>query len=140
MTQTHIRYMTYVMMTMKLHEFKDAKLRGHFVNLSVLMALRFIREFADVGFDGGYFKAGDSALINEANKIMLSKLRPQAIPLIELYPMPDEIICSSIGNSYGDIYETQFEWAKNSRMNDPANGSIPKGFNEHILPILHGKL
>ena len=104
------------------------------------MALKFVREYMDVGFDGGYFKPGDQSLILQANKLMLAKLRPQAIPLIELVQIPDEVLCSSIGNSYGDIYETQFEWARTSRLNDPANGSIPKGFDKYVLPILHGKL
>lgn len=93
-------------MVEQMKEIKDSNLRGHFVNLSVLMALRFIREYMDVGFDGGYFKSGDQALIGQANKLMLAKIRPHAIPLIELFPLPDEVIQSSIGNSYGDIYET----------------------------------
>lgn len=50
-------------------------------------------------------------LVDEAYKNILKKLRPQAIPLIELHDIPDSINISSIGNSYGDIYETQFEWA-----------------------------
>ena len=46
---------------------------------------------------------------------------------------------SAVGNSYGDIYETHLQWAKTSRLNDD-KGSIPEGWNEYILPILHGKL
>ena len=42
---------------------------------------------------------------------------------------------SAIGNSYGDIYETQLEWAKTSRMNQYKDG-IPKGHKEMIMPIL----
>ena len=75
-------------------------------------------------------------MIEDAFKTILKILRPQAIPLIELYNLPDFVNVSSIGNSYGDIYETQFEWSQNSRMNDQKNGSIPKGFENYILPIL----
>ena len=108
--------------------------------MATLVCLGFVREYLVIGYDAGYFKQGDQALIEEGYKLLLEKLRPQAIPLIELISLPDDILQSAIGNSYGDIYETHFEWAKNSRLNDPANGSIPKGFNEHILPILQGKL
>lgn len=66
-------------------------------------------------------------------------IRPQAIPLIELFPLSDEVMPTAIGNSYGDIYETHFEWAKNSRLND-GKGNIPKGWMEHIMPIIKGKL
>ena len=46
---------------------------------------------------------------------------------------------SAIGNSYGDIYETHLEWAKNSRLNQN-KGAIPDGYMENIMPILQGKL
>jgi hypothetical protein len=58
------------------------------------------------------------------------------IPLIESWEIPDEILNSAIGNSYGDIYETQLQWARNSRLNKIA---VPKGF-EYFRPILTGKL
>lgn len=40
-----------------------------------------------------------------------------ALSLIESIGFADEEIISAIGNSYGDIYETHLEWAKNSRFN-----------------------
>ena len=61
------------------------------------------------------------------------------MPLTEVFTVPDNVMMSAIGNSFGDIYETHLEWAKNSRMNND-KGSIPKGWNEYIMPILHGKL
>jgi hypothetical protein len=36
---------------------------------------------------------------------IVKKLRPQLIPLVESYDLPDFSLMSSIGNSYGDIYE-----------------------------------
>jgi hypothetical protein len=49
--------------------------------------------------------------MDEAFKNILKKLRPFAIPIMELHDIPDYINISSVGNSYGDIYETYFEWA-----------------------------
>ena len=65
------------------------------------------------------------------------KLRPQMIPLIESWEFPDSVLVSAIGNSYGDIYETQLEWARNSRLN---KNPVPNGFKEYMEPILTGKL
>ncbi len=59
------------------------------------------------------------------------------IPLIEAWDLPDHLLVSAIGNSYGDIYETQLEWARNSRLN---KSPLPKGFKEYMQPILTGKL
>jgi hypothetical protein len=44
--------------------------------------------------------------------------------LIEIIDIPDSIIVSAIGNSYGDIYETHLEWAKDSKLNK-TKGNIP---------------
>jgi hypothetical protein len=70
---------------------------------------------------------------------MLTRIRPQFIPLCELYPSTDNALMSAIGNSYGDIYETHLEWAQNSRLNQ-RKGAIQDGFMEHMMPILKGKL
>jgi hypothetical protein len=59
---------------------------------------------------------------------------------LELKETPDMVLPSAIGNFYGDIYETHFEWARNSRLNNEKEGSIIPGFKETILPILQGKL
>ena len=47
---------------------------------------------------------------------------------------------SAIGNSYGDIYETHLEWAKNSRMNKDNEDAIPEGFMEYMMPVLKAKM
>ena len=78
--------------------------------------------------------------MEEANKILLKRLRPQIIPIVEgLLHYSDTGLMSAIGNSYGDIYETQLNWAQNSKMNKTEH-AIPVGYKELILPILQGKL
>ena len=98
-----------------------------------------MQDFLSYGYECGYFTPGANDLIDEAIKVLLKRIRPQAIPLIEIYNFPDEYLQSAIGNSYGDIYETHFRWAKESRLNYP-NGNIPPGWKEKILPIMNGKM
>ena len=57
------------------------------------------------GYDTAYFKTGDNSLIQEAINILLKKIRPQAVPLVELFGISDHVLMSAVGNSYGDIYE-----------------------------------
>ena len=81
-------------------------------------------------------------MLDDALKLLLTRLRPQIVNLAEtnLFLMcNDNMLMSAIGNSYGDIYETHFEWAKNSRMNRTKD-AIPNGYKEFILPILQGKI
>ena len=75
-------------------------------------------------------------------KHLNKQIRPQALSIIEAaYPLPDMYLQSAIGNSYGDIYETHYEWAKNSKLNTTKAGdAIPDGYIEYIMPILKGKM
>jgi hypothetical protein len=59
------------------------------------------------------------------------------LPLSEGFMCSDALVPSSIGNTYGDIYELQFEWAKNSRMQqlDSKDGR-PAYFEQLIKPFL----
>ena len=79
-------------------------------------------------------------MVEEAFKLLLQRLRPQLISLTEIHASSDKLLMSAIGNSYGDIYETHLEWAKNSRLNDAKNGSIMPGWKENMMPIIHAKL
>jgi len=70
-------------------------------------------------YECGYFSSGIELndMILEAIKTINTKLRPKILSIVESINIRDEVACSAVGNSYGDIYETHLEWAKNSRMN-----------------------
>ena len=53
----------------------------------------------------------------EAVKLVNKEIRPQAISIMESNDYPDGMLQSAIGNSYGDIYETHLQWAKENRLN-----------------------
>jgi len=59
------------------------------------------------------------------------------IPLVELNDLSkeDSWNVSTIGNKYGDIYETQLNVAKNSRLN---TGKPPPYFERLMKPIING--
>ena len=48
--------------------------------------------------------------------------------------IPEGSIPTTVGNFYGDIYENQFETAKNSRLN---TGSVPELYHSHMKPIMN---
>ena len=139
MAQLHIKYICFRLFRDALPRIEDANLRGHFTNLCSLMGLHFIKDYVAVGYESRYLKKGAFHLMNEAIKILLARIRPQLIPIVEGFGFRDSVLTSAIGNSYGDIYETHLEWAKTSRLNND-KGSIPDGFMEYIMPILKGKL
>ena len=42
-SEIHIRYMAFKLMSVKLQELKDENLRAHFVNMSILGGLHFVK-------------------------------------------------------------------------------------------------
>ena len=56
------------------------------------------------------------------------------VPLVESFPNSSMFVPSTIGNAYGDIYEMQFETAKNSKMNQ---GIVPSIFETHMKPVMN---
>ena len=114
----HLKYLVFSKFKRNITIMKEKTLQVHLVNMCTLTGLIFLQECMTAGYDSGYFKRGDQQLIQKAITILLKKIRPQAIPLIELAGISDHCLTSAIGNSYGDIYETYFEWSKTSRLND----------------------
>lgn len=81
----HMKYVTFIMFRYKINDIMDSNLKNHFTNMCSLIGLMFLIESMTNGYECGYYKGGDQIFIEEAFKSILVKLRPQAIPLIELY-------------------------------------------------------
>ena len=60
-------------------------------------------------------------------------MRPQMIPLVEGCNMYAPNFPTTIGNEHGDIYEMQFETAKNSSLNQAI---VPSLFETHMKPVM----
>lgn len=88
-------------------------------------------------YDTGFLAPGSLQAMQSAFDECVKMIRPQFIPIIECLIMPDHAIPSVIGNSYGDIYETQLKVAMNSSLNEH---EVPPYFNELMKPVLKGKL
>ena len=55
------------------------------------------------------------------------------VSLVESFPKGTDLTPTTIGNAYGDIYEMQFETAKNSKLN---SAIVPTWFETHMKPVM----
>ena len=55
------------------------------------------------------------------------------VSFFESFPKSSKHVPSTIGNFYGDIYEQQFETARNSRLNKPI---VPALYETHMKPVM----
>lgn len=139
MTKYHMQYLAFKLYRDKVesHPFKDENVRNILKNLAIIHGLDLLIKDCGSVFEAGYFGEGSFSAMRTAMAKSIGRFRPQMIPTVEAFKAHDGILVSAIGNSYGDIYETQLEWAKNSRLN---KRKIPPYFEEYIKPILQAKL
>merc|ERR1712151_468368 len=83
-------------------------------------------------YETGFFGAGSSRLQTEAFKHLLVQMRPHMISLAEGFPMFDTNH-TVIGNKWGDIYEAQLDFAKNSRLN---KNTVPRYYESLMKPVM----
>jgi len=142
----HIKFTCYSLFRRKISKVGRVNcqnLKFQFETICALYGLNYLAMDHHDLYNIGYFSKGTNMTenIQEAIKILLLRLRPQAISLVESFPIADEIVCSAVGNSYGDIYEKHLECAMNSRLNKTKQGdAIPDGYLELMTPILKAKL
>lgn len=108
-------------------------------NLCILYGLCNLMNDLPECYATGYFERGVSyqRILDEAIKQVNRRIRPQALSILESVKVPDYELWSAIGNSYGDIYETHLEWAKESRLNKTKQGdAIPDAYAKYMMPLL----
>ncbi|CAG9117949.1 unnamed protein product [Plutella xylostella] len=68
---------------------------------------------------------------------LLTKIRPNAVGLVDAFDIRDDILQSTLGAYDGRVYERLFEEAQKAPLNaEPVNQS----FHQHLKPFMQGKL
>ena len=106
----HIRYISFFQFLKKINsgDIKCQNLKKHLIKFCVLYGLWNLHRDSKGCFETGYFHSGADFgdLILGAIKLVNKEIRPYALSIIESFGLPDHMLQSAIGNSYGDIYET----------------------------------
>jgi len=84
-------------------------------------------------YETGFFGAGSDSLLQDSFKYLMNELRPHMIPLVEYMDWHPSTINSSIGNHYGDIYDSTMEWCMESELNATPR---PYFYKEFMQPII----
>jgi len=67
----------------------------------------------------------------------LTKLRPDAVAIVDGFDFSDRQLNSTIGSFDGNAYERIFDAALKSPMNQK---SVPKSFHEHLGPFMKSNM
>ena len=108
MAQSHIMYLAFQIFISNIENpetFKCPNNRSNMQDLARVFALNELSNDSVANYETGHFQMGTHSILLDAQKKIMNKVRPQMIPLIEAWGIPDSYLVSAIGNSYGDIYE-----------------------------------
>lgn len=138
MTKAHFKLLCFTLFRQHYenHNFKSKNIIKHVRLLQRIFCLNEIIEDSQALYESGYFMKGHFTMIKKAFQESLIELRPMMIPLVESFCYDDNYLQSAIGNSYGDIYETQLQWARESRMN---RNKVTPLFDKYLKEMLHTK-
>ncbi|KAJ8735314.1 hypothetical protein PYW07_006934 [Mythimna separata] len=79
----------------------------------------------------------DLADLQIAYEALLSKIRPNAVGLVDAFDLRDELLHSALGSYDGRVYERLMEEALKSPMNkEPVNDA----YSKYLRPMMKGKL
>ena len=136
MTRLHLIYVTFKMARERLDstQFNDLAVKSILEIGIKIFALKQLSIDYQSLYECGYFGQGSGRLLDLAYRGMLEELRPQMIPIVESFPESYDFVPSTIGNKYGDIYEMQFETARNSKLN---HGVVTSLFETHMKPVMN---
>jgi acyl-CoA oxidase len=72
------------------------------------------REIGDF-LKSGYMSPEQAELIRSQLDTLLARVRPQAIPLVESFKLPDYLLNSALGRQDGEVYQALFDFARAER-------------------------
>ena len=82
--------------------------------LSLSLSLSLIHSFSP---QGGYMTSDQISLIRKQLYTLLQVVRKEAVPLVDTFDIPDEILNSVLGRYDGNVYTHLYEWALKAPRN-----------------------
>ncbi|XP_035685665.1 peroxisomal acyl-coenzyme A oxidase 1-like [Branchiostoma floridae] len=111
----------------------DDSVRAVLNTLCQLYALHGICEHAGDFLQDGYLTGPDLQLARSEMCSLLSKVRSDAVPLVDAFDFPDQILQSVLGRYDGRVYEHLYEWAKKSPLN---KSQVHESYYKYLQPFL----
>jgi len=134
MTRVHLQYIMLEITHKRIRDypFKDKNIRPLLELLLKIFVLDLLRQNHHELLVTGFMNKNSTMLLREAFLQSLTELRPHMIPLVEFCPIAEANLLSTIGNKYGDIYETQFDVGRQTRLNKP----VPPYYDSLMKPVM----
>ena len=76
-------------------------------------------------------------LVEEKVKLVLAKIRPVAVSIVDSFDLPDQTLKSTLGSYDGNVYERMLEAAEKGPLN---KSDVPDAFHKYLKPLMQSNL
>ncbi|XP_075908986.1 peroxisomal acyl-coenzyme A oxidase 1 isoform X3 [Petromyzon marinus] len=136
-SEGHCYYVVVKTFVEKLAEVSDHAVLAVLTALCQLYALYGVTQHGRDFLEAGLLTPQQMEGASRAVKALLSRLRPDAVALVDAFDFHDDILGSVLGRYDGNVYEHLFEWAKRSPLNKT---QVHESFYKYIKPMASSKL
>ncbi|KAI8088712.1 acyl-CoA dehydrogenase/oxidase C-terminal [Halteromyces radiatus] len=103
-------------------------------NLATLFALHTMEKELSDFLLSGYLNGDQTSMLKEQVIVLLEQVRPQAVPLVDAFALPDYYLHSALGRSDGNVYKAMTEMAEREPLN---HTQVVSSYEECIKPFVH---
>ena len=131
----HITYVVFRITRERLetNQWRDMRCKHYLEAFLKIFALKQLSLEIVSLYESGYLEKGAGQALDAAYQSCLKIVRPQMISFVEVFNEATGDVPSTIGNDFGDIYELQFDTAKQSPLN---KATVPSFFETHMKPVM----
>lgn len=105
--------------------------------MAALFALHTMEKELAEFLISGYISSEQSVLLKKQVIALLEELRPNAVPLVDAFALPDYYLHSALGRYDGKVYETYTKMAEREPLNQTL---VVDEYDQFIKPLIHNGL
>ncbi|RCI06450.1 hypothetical protein CU098_005985 [Rhizopus stolonifer] len=103
-------------------------------DVAVLYCLSTLEQEAADFLMCGYLSPEQALMIKQYMVVMLKKIRPNAVALVDAFGFPDYLLNSALGESEGHVYERLTQMAEKEPLNAHR---VAEGYHQFIRPLIY---
>ncbi|XP_037782717.1 peroxisomal acyl-coenzyme A oxidase 1-like [Penaeus monodon] len=136
--QAHVRYFVCVKFLQRVTSSAVSEgLRGVLHQLCRLYLIYHITLNQGDFLRSGSLTSAQISTLEDDLSLLLTSLRPQAVPIVDAFDIHDEILDSTLGAWDGRVYERLYEDAKKSPLNKT---DVPEAYHKFLKPLMKSQL
>ena len=122
-------------------EVKEMKIENQRVmkQLSDIFSLHYMLRKCGDFIESGVIHGSDVAELREVLVGLFRDIRPEAVPLVDAFDIPDFVLNSVLGRRDGDVYRAMWDWVQDNPRNKHPNGVHPV-YEKYVKGLLASKL